>query len=163
MVSLVSAICGDSGQPGQQSPQKKTDPIWCIHLICGVLASSVTPLIRTGFGMEGLGLPGFLSGVLLFVLAGADPLMAYWLIAWAVAVVVQRVVTFRNVKRGLIVHTRFGGRSLLLKIPLLRNVRFIEGFEVLLCLLLAGLMSFFSPRGGVPGALFRRHSGSLWD
>ncbi len=144
MVSLVSALMGEPQQQNPRQPEKKSDPIWWIHFLCNALASCVTPFIRTGFGLEGIGAAGVLSAVMLFVLAGASPLMTYWLIAWFIAVIIQRIITFRNVNRGLIVHSRYGGYSLLLKIPFLRKVRHIEWVEFLLCLSVAGVMFIFS-------------------
>jgi hypothetical protein len=144
MVSLVSAIFGEPQQPGQKQPQQKSDPVWWIHFLCKALASCVTPFIRTGLGLEGIGAAGVLSAVILFILSGANPLMTYWLIAWFVAVIIQRIITFRNMKRGVVVHSRYGGYSLLLRIPFLRKVRHIEWVEFLLCVSVAGVMFIFS-------------------
>lgn len=137
-------LLGGGGQPEQQGPQKKSDPLGMLYFLCSVHSRCITVFTRTGFGIEGLGIPAVCSLVLLLICLPGDPGMIFWLGAWFVAVIVQRIITFRMIRKGAVIHSRFAGHSLLLKIPFLRKEKYIMAIEAILCLFLGVLVMAIS-------------------
>jgi hypothetical protein len=110
----------------QQSQHKEGfthgDGMNVLYRVLSVVVSCITPIIRSGFGSEGLGLNGFFALLLLIVVAASVPDMQGYLGLWIIAVVLQRIATFRNRYRGLVVHSRYGGYPwLAMRMPLVRR------------------------------------------
>ena len=139
-----TAMSGD-----QQAQQKKGDPLGVLYFLCTVHATCITVFLRTGFGSEALGIPGICALLLLLFCMGTEPLMCYWLALWLIALVVQRITTWRLIRRGAMLHSRYAGRSLLTKIPFFRNERHIAILEGLLCFGLGALLLAVSQFMGV--------------
>ncbi|MCZ2343627.1 MAG: hypothetical protein LC104_17815 [Bacteroidales bacterium] len=83
-----------------------------LNLAVNAHASTLTPLSRTDFGSEGLGMPGFIG---MFMILGwgsyfhCYPMFIYFVI-WMGVLLCQRVKTFINWRRGtIIVHSRYNG------------------------------------------------------
>lgn len=82
-----------------------------LNILVNAHASTLTPLSRTDFGSEGLGMPGFIG---LFLILGwgcyfnCYPMFIYFLV-WMGVLLCQRVKTFINWRRGVIVHTHYNG------------------------------------------------------
>jgi hypothetical protein len=121
-----------------------------LYLVLSVLATCITPLIRTGFGVEALGTNGLLATLLLLVISPSVPDMPGYFALWLFALVMQRLITLRNARRGLIVHSRYAGYPwLAMKMPLVRKESTaIRIAEPLVCLGLGGLIYLGSPLFG---------------
>lgn len=121
-----------------------------IYMALRVLSTCITPLIRTGFGVEGLGINALFAFILLVLLAGSVPDMHGYFLLWFVALVMQRLITLRNVRRGLVVHSRYGGYPwLAMKMPWVRKESTaVLIVEPLLCLGLGGVIYIVSPLFG---------------
>ncbi len=82
-----------------------------LNILVNAHASTLTPLARTDFGAEGLGMPGFIGAFLILGWGCAFncyPMLLYFLV-WMGSLLGQRVKTFINWRRGLIVHSRYNG------------------------------------------------------
>lgn len=127
-------------QPQQSEQAKSGDPIGVLYFIANTHATCITPFLRTGFGSEALGFPGlFALGILLFCM-GAEPLMVAWLLAWLLAVVVQRIITLREIRRGAVIHSRYAGRPILMNLPFVKKERTAMVLEMFVCFTLGAFM-----------------------
>ena len=82
-----------------------------LYLICLILSQCIMPLLRTGMGSRAQGLYSVIAGVFMFYLAHAlydQPLLNFFLV-WLIAVVVQRMLSGRAAKNGLLVHSQYDG------------------------------------------------------
>jgi hypothetical protein len=135
--------------PEQVGPQRKSDPVGMLYFLCNVHATCITVFTRTGFGVEGIGVAGAFSLLLLVVFAAASPVMAVWLAAFVIAVIVQRVITYRRISMGAVIQSRFAGRSLLLNISFFRKGRYVMPVELLLCFVIGMLLLLISEIAGM--------------
>lgn len=81
------------------------------YLICRIHSRCVMPFLRTGMGSRAQGLYAVVAGVFMFYLAHAlydQPLLNFFWV-WLVAVVVQRMLSGRAAKSGLLIHSQFDG------------------------------------------------------
>ena len=139
-----------AGQPGQpQADQKKGDPLWLIYWIAVIHSNCIIPFLRTRFGREALGTRGLLALILLFLCLGVEPLMVWWIAAFLVAVIVQRIITWRAVRKGAVIHSQYAGTPLLTHIPFFRKERDAMILEMILCFALGALLMGVSQFIGV--------------
>ena len=89
---------GQAGQP--QANEKKDDPLAVIYRLCVIHSNCIIVFLRTGFGREALGMRGLLSLILLLLCLGSEPRMIWWVAAFLVAIIVQKIITFRAIRRG---------------------------------------------------------------
>ena len=134
---MFSLANHQAGQP--QADEKRGDPLFLIYWLCVIHSNCIIVFLRTGFGREALGMRGFLALVLLLLCLGGEPLMVLWIAAFLVAVIVQRIITFRAIRRGAVLHTLYAGTPLFMKLPLVRTDRAAMVLEILLCIVLGAL------------------------
>jgi hypothetical protein len=131
---------------GQQQPnEKKGDSLSAMYALCVIHSNCILVFLRTGFGKEALGMAGLLSLVLLFLCLGGDPRMIWWIAAYLVAIIVQRVITFRATRKGAVIHSMYSGTPWLAKTPLARSEHGAMFVEALLCFVLGALFQSISP------------------
>ena len=135
-----------AGQPGQpQANEKRGDPLGMLYWLCVVHSNCIIVFLRTGFGREALGMRGLLAFILLLVCLGAEPLMILWIAAFLVAVIVQRIITWRAISKGAIIHTLNAGKPLLTKVPFFGKERDAMILEMILCFAVGALLMAVSP------------------
>ena len=129
-----------AGQPDQpQAPEKKGDPLWAFYLLCVIHSNCIIVFLRTGFGREALGIRGLLALALLLLCLGGEPLMIWWIAAFLVAVIVQRIITHRATRNGMAIHSQYAGTPLLTKVPFFGKERDAMILEMILCFFLGAL------------------------
>jgi len=138
---------GESGQSGQGN-QKKSDPLGALYFLCNIHATCFTVWIRSGYGSEALGFAGIIALVVMAFCMALEPLMLFWIIAWILAVIVQRIITFRSKN---VVHSRYNAYPwLAMKVPFLKNEKTARQFtEPAMCLLVGVLLLPLSQFMGV--------------
>jgi hypothetical protein len=95
----------------QQPQQPNFFNVSGVYLLARVLSLTVTPLLRTNFGLEAFGWPGLFTACLLILVAGqtGSPLLAaYWWL-WLGALLVQRCKSYQLSRRGQAPHSQFQG------------------------------------------------------
>jgi len=119
-----------------------------LNVVANAHACTVTPFFRTDVGSEGIGLHGLIGAGMILgwgCYANCYPMFIYFLV-WMVAVAIQRVKTFLNWRRGVIVHTRYNGYPWLVRrfFPRISeaNAKAVEAFA---CLGIGGLLAQFWP------------------
>lgn len=119
------------------APTGTVDGIGLIHLAANVLATSIAVFIRRGFGKEALGLNSILAFVLLVALAASEGRgFLLFAAAFLVAQIWRRIETFRLIRRGVILHTRYAGYPhWAMKVPFVKTEhRAKELIEPLFCI-----------------------------
>jgi hypothetical protein len=137
LVLLFGSLCGMFGNSDQPEPQRKRDPLGLLYFLCNVHCTTFTVFLHYGFGSEALGFPGLFALILIFFSMAGDPLMAYWLMAFFVAMVIQRIITVTFLGRGYELHSMDSGRPLLTKLLPFMTVNHALVFEGI-CLFIAG-------------------------
>ena len=113
-------------------------------------ATCVTPFTRTNFGPEGFGVSSLCSPFLIIACGSAMNAieMWYYLFAWFIAVVYQRMKTFSNRRKGLHCHRFYNGYPWLAYKFFPRvseaNAKAIEAFG---CLTLGLVLMYFEIKG----------------
>jgi hypothetical protein len=124
-----------------------------LNLLVGGLATTVTPFMRYGFGVEAFGLNALAAFVMILLYAGEtrDPAMIYFFYAWLLAVIAQRLETWRLVRKGWVEHSRYAGYPwLAMKLPFIKKpVTAKNCVEPVLCLLVGALLCPLSEALGV--------------
>lgn len=146
------------GRPGMG------DSFNALYFLASCVALCFTPLLRRDFGRNGIGLAGLGAGFLILFWGGYSHTIALWyyFIAWLLALIGQRIRTFRNTIKGYMPHSYYAGDSWLVyklfpRIKSEGNARAVEAF---LLLGVGGLVSLASkPFGwfimaGFPAILF---------
>jgi hypothetical protein len=83
---------------------------------------------------------------LIFISIAGDPLMAYWLIAFMMALPIQRIITFAMLRRGYGLHSMDSGWPLLMLIlPFIKKRNTAIAVEATLCFLVGGILIGVSP------------------
>lgn len=135
----------EAGQPGQpQANEKKGDPLGALYWLCVIHSNCIIVFLRRGFGREALGMRGLLALVLLLLCLGGEPLMILWIAAFLVAVIVQRIITLRAIRKGAVIHSLYAGTPLLTIIPFFRKERDAMILEMILCFALGALLMALS-------------------
>jgi hypothetical protein len=104
----------------------------------------IVPFIRCHFGSKyfGLNAIGSLVIILLYAMATESTEMVQFFYWWLGALIVQRVITFRDLQEGRVEHTRFSGQS-----AIARFFKSVSGpgecrtFEAMLCLAVGALLT----------------------
>jgi len=118
-----------------------------LNLLAHAHSLSFTVFLRTDFGSEGIGICGL--GTIVMILgwvayANCYPMFIFFLL-WLVALIIQRIRTFSNWRKGVIVHSHFNGYPWFAKQMFRRmDEPNAKGVEAFLCLALGGLISQFN-------------------
>jgi hypothetical protein len=117
-----------------------------IHAMC------FWPIIRRDFGTEALGVPA-LCAMVLMAMVGAfarKPEMFAYLGFWLMMLICQRARTFRQVRQGVVRHSRYEGSPwLALCFPGVRTEGKAKRLEPMLCLLAGAALCQVSESLGV--------------
>lgn len=119
-----------------------------LNVMANAHAVTLTPLFRTDFGSEGIGMHG-LIGVFMILAWGCVfncfPMFIYFLV-WIAAVICQRVKTFINWQRGVISHSHYNGYPFLVRRFFSRlsepNAKAVEAFA---CFGIGSVIAQFVP------------------
>lgn len=111
-----------------------------LALIVSIHTTTITPFIRTGFGINANGWNGVGALVLLVFWWAADEtdqIMSSYLVLWLFALLVQKGRTLARIRKGERIHSRYWGDPwLAMKIPFVRSERTaLILVEPLICLL----------------------------
>lgn len=133
----------------QQDKLTRGDALGILYLIAGSHAVCITPFIRKDVGAEYFGVRAVGAVLFMGLLSEGRWLtpMGLYLIAWFVALIYRRIETFRNWRRGFIVHSRFIGFPWL-AMKLVKNEERARLFEPVLCLLIGAPVWVISPSLG---------------
>lgn len=139
------------------SPQQRSQPgdrltlgesFRGLNIAANAHACTITPFLRTDFGSEGIGMHGLVGAGMILAWGcyfNCYPMFIYFL-AWMAACAVQRVRTYLNWRRGVIIHTRYNGYPWLARRFFPRvseaNAKAVEAFA---CLAFGGLLAQFWP------------------
>lgn len=132
-------------QPNGQSAN--VDGFGLIYLAANVLATSVAVFIRRGFGKEALALNSLLAFVLLILLSASEGrAFLLFAVAFLFAQIWRRIETFRLIRRGVILHTRYPGYPYwAMKMPFVKTEhRAKELIEPVFCFIIGILLCPFS-------------------
>ena len=169
---------GQSQEPGQRSSRE--DGLGLLYMATNVVATCVTPFMRHSFGVEALGFPGFFALVLMITCTASVPRMPLFIAAWLIALITQRLWTFRLVRKGIRWHSRYAGYPwLAMRMPFVRSEETATGFvEPMICFLagvalcplsesLGGLVMLTAPalmiRNGIEKELQRKRLQRMHD
>ncbi len=119
-----------------------------LYLLAHIHALSFTVFLRTSFGLEGIGICGL--GTMVMILgwgayANCLPMFGFFVL-WLAALIVQRVRTFLDWRSGkVIVHSRYNGYPWLSRL-LFRSQDELKakGFDAFLCLAVGGILCQFN-------------------
>lgn len=131
----------------QQNPQtqrlKNEDSLGLVYFLSNIHASCIATLIRRDFGKDALGWNSFLGMFLIFLVYAAteDQVVLAYLGIWFFCQVVQRFRTYRLLRGGAVMHSRYAGYPYLaMQVPFVRSQETAMGIiEPMLCLI-AGTM-----------------------
>ncbi len=124
------------------------DTFHVLNLTCNALAACVVPFLRTGFGKNYPGLAALLGLIAMFLYAAfcRVPEMFTYIGVWLVVLILQRMRTFRDARRGIVVHSRYWGDSLFAR--WFRRDATARNLELPLCLLAGAVLCDWSPGVG---------------
>jgi hypothetical protein len=130
----------NSQQEGKQPT--KGDMLGLLLLLANAHATCVTIFTRSRFGVEALGVRGLAAFVLMVVYGGLRaPGMFLYLGVWLLALMIQRISTFRLVRQGWRAHSRYAGYpALAMKLPGVSERTAVMLIEPLLCVLVGALI-----------------------
>jgi hypothetical protein len=145
-LSAVGALCGMVGDPGQPGQERKSDPLGILYALCNIHCTTFTVFLRYGFGSEALGFPGLFALILLFICMAGDPRMMLWLMAFFVALVIQRIITFAMLRRGYELHSMDSGWPLPMNLlPFIKKKTTAIALEAATCFLVGTILVSVSP------------------
>jgi hypothetical protein len=124
----------------QQAKRVTNDELFnLLYKLADIHVSAIATLIRRDFGTEALGFNSFWAMVLIFVMyaATADQAMLAYLGIWLFCQVMQRARTFRLIRGGAILHSRYPGYPYVaMLMPFVRSQVTAKGIvEPIICLL----------------------------
>jgi hypothetical protein len=133
-----------------ENPQKKGDGLAVLYFLCNIHATCISPFIRSGFGKNALGWNGVLAFALLWYMACTEKGMGWYFAAWFIALILRRIQTFRMLRRGELIHTRYSGYPwLAMKCPFVRTEHTAQLFvEPMGCIVAGVLLAHLSPGMG---------------
>jgi len=136
------------------------------NLLIDGLATTVTPFIRYGFGVDAFAHNALAAFVIILLYAGEsrDPVMIYYFYAWLLMLIGQRLETSRLARKGWVQHSRYSGHPwLALKLHFVKKeVTAKNVVEPMLCLVVGALLCPLSGALGgfvmlgFPSLLFQR-------
>jgi len=124
----------NQNQPNGQSD--KVDVVGVLYLVANVLATSVAVFIRRGFGREALGFNSLIAVIVLYTLSASEGRgFLIFTGAFIVAQVWRRIETFRLIRKGAIIHSRYAGYPYLaMKVPFVKSEKMaMELVEPVMC------------------------------
>jgi hypothetical protein len=140
------------------NPQGQNDPfknartgINLFGVLANGYATTVTPLLRRGFGSHALGGNGIVAALIILIYAGVtkspEMITVFW--GWLAAVAYQRVYGFRQRANGqVVVHSRYAGDAVLGRFFTKSERVAREVVEPLICIVAgACLWSWSEPAG----------------
>lgn len=137
----LGAVCGMFGSPEPQGPEKRSDPLGILYGLCNIHCTTFTVYLHYGFGSEALGFPGLFALILLILCMAGDPRMMLWLVAFLIALVIQRLITFSMLRRGWELHSHDGGWPLIGKLLFFVTKRTsLIVVEILMCFVLGAVL-----------------------
>jgi hypothetical protein len=146
LASLMTfAMLAMIGNPDQPEPQRKSDPLGLLYFLCNVHCTTFTVFLHYGFGSEALGFPGLFALILIFFSMAGDPRMMLWLMAFFVALVIQRIITFTILGWGYVLHSMDHGLPLLTKLLPFIKVKTAIAFEAIGLFVLGAVLVDESP------------------
>lgn len=82
-----------------------------LNFIVNAHASTLTPLARTDYPSEGIGPHGILGAIMMLFWGSWFQCYAVWIyfLVWMGVLLCQRVKTYINWQRGVVVHSRYNG------------------------------------------------------
>lgn len=108
-----------------------------LYFLASVHATTITPFIRTGFGVNVNGWNGVGAMLLLLFWCAADPwdqVMSSYFILWFGALLYQKARTRKLIRQGVKIHSRYTGDSwLAMKIPFFRTESKARCVEPTMC------------------------------
>jgi hypothetical protein len=121
----------------QRDGSNKVDGTAIVYVAAKTLAACLWPFMRRGFGVECPGLAGLLAlgFMLIYAVKTRTPAMLWYMAAWLVMVAYRRLETFRLVRSGVPLHSRYAGFPWLgMKLPTVKTVAGALNAEIVLCL-----------------------------
>jgi len=115
-----------------------SDALGALYLASNTLATSMAVFIRQGFGKEALAWNSVFAFLLLLVLAGHQgPAFTLLLFSFIAAQIWRRIETFRNARKGIVVHSYYAGFPYLaMKVPFVKDEQFARNVvEPVMCFL----------------------------
>ena len=118
-----------------------------LNVLANAHALTCTVFLRTDFGREGIGMFGLIGGLLILgygSFVNCYPMFVFFLF-WIGALICQRVRSFRNWRRGAMIHSRYNGYPFVSKrlFPRMTELN-ARGVDAFLCLAIGGLLAQFS-------------------
>jgi len=107
-----------------------------LYFVANVLATSVAVFIRRNFGREALGLNSLGAVLVLYTLSASEgPGFLVFVAAFIVAQVWRRIETFRLIRRGAVIHSRYPGYPYwAMKVPFVKSEKVaMELVEPVMC------------------------------
>jgi len=130
-----------SGQPQQQesfSRVKPGDTINLFYFVANIHRTAIATLIRRDYGSEALGWNAFLAMILIFMVYAAtlDQVVLFYLGVWFFCQIGQRIRTFWNFRKGIVIHSQYAGYPYLaMMVPFVRRQSTATGIiEPMMCL-----------------------------
>jgi len=104
-------MANSAANPQQHDSFNIRSSLNVLYLLLSGHATCLTVFLRRGFGVEALGINGVMAFtmILLYAAATQDAFVAIFFWAWLVALIAQRIETYRLVRRGRIEHSRYDG------------------------------------------------------
>ena len=134
----------DQQQGEQKVSPTANDYLGMAYAVCDIYRCIVGPFLRYGQGMEAYGIRAGIAFLVLLTLAGVERDFGLWLFlaVWIVALIYRRVQTFKRIRRGAIIHSRYAGDPwLALKVPFVRSEHTAKGIiEPSICLLVGVML-----------------------
>lgn len=118
-----------------------------LYLLAHAHSLSFTVFLRTDFGSEGIGICGIATIAMILgwgAYANCYPMFIFFLL-WLAALIVQRIRTFSNWRRGYAIHSRYNGTPWLSRrlFPRVSELN-ARGVDAFICFAVGGLMAQFN-------------------
>ena len=121
------------------------DSVNLTYFVADCLATCLTLFIRRNYGTQAFGFNAVAAFVILLLVASdANDLLMTWMwISWCILLIVHRVQTFQNWRRGIRLHSQYAGDPTI-AMRFLRDPAHARWLEPFLCLGVAVCMIPFS-------------------
>ncbi len=118
-----------------------------LYLLAHAHSLSFTVFLRTDFGSEGIGICGIATIAMILgwgAYANCYAMLIFFLL-WLAALMVQRIRTFSNWRRGYVIHSRYNGTPWLSRrlFPRVSELN-ARGVDAFICFAVGGLMAQFN-------------------
>lgn len=123
-----------------------------LYFILLVLSTCLTPIIRTNFGREALGINALCALVVMLAYGSFTSSGAMWifLLLWILALLAQRIKGIENRNKGMAIHSLYNGYPWLsFKLfPRTKDETSARGIDGFLCMGAGALLSYVDPALG---------------